>query len=785
MSASLRNSSRGLLLAMLSLGMFWPPCPARAAEPSDIQPSFSRAIQFLRWNAEQQVYQAPQSIHWINANAFWYAARDEQGRRFYVARSPDWMPHPAFDHTKLARELSDILGCRVASADLPFESLVFSGSDLFVKLVGGCNTAGAPRWVEISADGAARVADSPMDARADWSVSPDHKRAFRIHDYNLFLVDLHDLRERAITSDGSQNFYHAARADLTPSEDGPRFWGAPPDVISGRWSPDSRRFMTFQVDTRKVPETFITDFETSRPNPRFAPQAQAGDPEPPHLLPYIVDAESGRRIAVNLAPIAYLFDIDEQVQWSKDGRLVFVLLFSRGEKQAEVYRVDAQTGAATHIFAESSNTFVQMAAHGWRVLNDSRTLLWTSDAQGWTALYRVDLTTGRRRKIAGGSWDLTDVTSVDEQTGWVYFTIIGRQRNRFPYAAQLYRARLDGSDMRILTPEPVNHDIFMAPGGATFASIDGFYDTPPVVRLRGADGKLVVTVTTADARRLLASGWTPPEAVETPSADGRFTVYGLLFTPSAHQSSQKLPLIDLIYPGGHAGPIRVRGFTTDQSSNPRALAELGFAVLLLQGPGSPLRGGAFQRAWWGDLGNLGLANHVAAIRSLAAGRTDIDLERVGILGYSAGGDAAARAIFTYPEVFRAAVSISGSYDYRSIAARWPEKYQGLLQHHPDGTDNYPIPTYQLASRLQGKLLVASGGHDDNVNPAIVMRMVQALTDARRDYAYVLVPNSIHWPFEDPSFMSTMWRFLLENVALERPPERFAINAAPWSASDAP
>jgi dienelactone hydrolase len=759
--------------------------PATAAAPSDNPPNISRAISFLRWNAEQQVYHAPDSVHWIDASTFWYTARDEQGRRFFIARAPDWKSHPAFDHAKLARELGNLPGCHIENGDLPFQSLVTSGRDFFVQLAGGCNTGGAPRWAQITPDATARLADAPVDARTDWSVSPDHKWAFHIHDYNLFRVNLADQREQAVTDDGRSNFYHAARADLAPSEDGPRFWGAPPDVISGKWSPDSRRFMTFQVDTRAVPQTFITDFTTSRPRPRLAPQPQAGDAEPPHLLPYIVEADSGRRTAVNLEPIAYLFNIDEQVQWSEDGRFAFVLLFSRGEKQAELYRVDAQKGAATRVFAETSDTFVRMASQGWRVLKDGRTLLWTSDSEGSTALYRVDLINGQRHKIVAGPWDVTELTSIDEKAGWVYFLVSGRERENFPYAGQLCRVRLNGSDLRILTPEPLNHDIYMAPGGATFASIDGFFDTPPVVRLRRSDGRLLATVATADAGRLLASGWTPPEPVATPSADGRFTVYGLLFTPSQHRSSEKLPLINLVYPGGHAGPVRVWGFTTDQSANPRALAELGFAVLLLQGPGTPLRGAAFQRAWWGELGSLGLSNHVAAIRSLAGSRTDIDLERVGILGYSAGGDAAARAIMTYPEVFRAAVSVSGSYDYRSIAARWPEKYQGLLQHRADGTDNYPVPTYQLASQLRGKLLVAAGGHDDNVNPAIAMRMVQALTDARRDFNFVLVPDNIHWPFENPSFMSTMWRFLLQNVALATPPEQFAINAAPWSSSDAP
>jgi dipeptidyl-peptidase 4 len=749
---------------------------------------YRRAESFLRWNAERKVLHAPTEIHWTAANTFWYSEWDADGRRFVMADSDSGKTWPAFDHERVAQAISKLTGCATTPQALPFLKIsVRPAGTIIAHLDRPCEKSPGDRWIDIARFGSeVQFTEPPLDLRKDVAIAPDGRSAFRIHDFNLFMLTLPDQQESAITQDGTLDFHHAATADLNSSDHSARWGRQPPDVIAGSWSPDSHRFFTFQVDTRAVPKSYVSMVSGVRPIALMEPQALPGDLSPPVLIPYIVDAASHRRINIPLSPIAYLFDAAQHTQWSADGRSLYMLLFARGESRVDLFCIDAETGKSERVFSESSAEFVHIAAHGWRVLADGRTLLWTSDKEGWTRLYAVDLT-GKRTvtTLTTGTWNITKLVHVDEADGWAYLTAVGREADVYPYATQFYRVRVDRPTLQRLTPERMNHDVFMAPDGARFVSIDSLYDRAPVLRVRHADGRAGPVVATADINGLLAQGWTPPELVKVPSADGRFTNYGLLFKPSNFDPARRYPVVDLIYPGPGNGPIRQWGFTTDPSSNPRAIAELGFEVLLLQQSGTPLRGRQFQLAWWGDLGNLGLADHVAGIKALAAQRPEIDLTRVGVVGYSAGGDAAARAILTYPDFFRAAVSVAGSYDYRSISALWPERYQGLLRQNADGTDNYPAPTFTLASKLTGKLFLAHGGLDDNVNPVIVDRMIQALNDADKDYDLMIVPQMNHWPFEDPAFVRRLWDFLVKNVQVSSPPPAHHIEAPPWDASEAP
>jgi hypothetical protein len=67
---------------------------------------------------------------------------------------------------------------------------------------------------------------------------------------------------------------------------------------------------------------------------------------------------------------------------------------------------------------------------------------------------------------------------VDPASRTVWLTGAGRERGD-PYFRYLYSVKLDGSDLKLLTPDSANHDIRMAPGGAHFVDIASTPDRPP------------------------------------------------------------------------------------------------------------------------------------------------------------------------------------------------------------------------------------------------------------------------------------------------------------------
>ena len=89
-------------------------------------------------------------------------------------------------------------------------------------------------------------------------------------------------------------------------------------------------------------------------------------------------------------------------------------------------------------------------------------------------------------------------------------------------------------------------------------------------------------------------------------------------------------------------------------------AEQGFAVVVVDGRGTPGRGPTFERAVWGDLAGPVLDDQVDALHALAADHPDLDLTRVGIRGWSFGGYLAALAV----------ASVMIAVKYRSLCGLW-------------------------------------------------------------------------------------------------------------------
>jgi dipeptidyl-peptidase-4 len=105
-----------------------------------------------------------------------------------------------------------------------------------------------------------------------------------------------------------------------------------------------------------------------------------------------------------------------------------------------------------------------------------------------------------RSRITEGPWLVGDLLNVDEANGWVYFTGLGREAGD-PYLRRLYRVRLDGTDLRRLTPEDADHAVAMAPSGRWIVDTHSRIGVPPVTVLRAPDGRVAMTLEAADASR--------------------------------------------------------------------------------------------------------------------------------------------------------------------------------------------------------------------------------------------------------------------------------------------
>jgi len=218
------------------------------------------------------------------------------------------------------------------------------------------------------------------------------------------------------------------------------------------------------------------------------------------------------------------------------------------------------------------------------------------------------------------------------------------------------------------------------------------------------------------------------------------------------------------------------GFSTGGSGQARSLAELGFIVIQLDHMGTPKRSKAFHDFYYGNMGDNGIPDHIAAIRQLAAQHDWIDINKVGVYGFSGGGFASTDAILRYPDFFKVAVSGSGNHDNRTYGFFWGEKYQGLYKAE-GGSDNFEsAANYNLAKNLKGKLLLTTGDMDNNVHPSNTIRVVDALIKANKDFDMLVTPDVGH--ALPPYGIRRVWDYFVRNLMGAEPPTGYEMIGGP-------
>jgi dipeptidyl aminopeptidase/acylaminoacyl peptidase len=452
----------------------------------------------------------------------------------------------------------------------------------------------------------------------------------------------------------------------------------------------------------------------------------------------------------------------------------------RGYKRNRLIRADAVSGSARNVIDESSDNAIDVGL-SWsspiaRTLLDDTFALWYSQADGWGHIYLHDLNEeGSVRQLTCGPYEVAELCHIDEQARRVYFLASGREPERDPYFHHLYGVSLDGGEPVLLTPDEADHRVSFSPDGRCFIDTYSRVDSPPVHALRASDGQLIAELERTTTDDLLATGWQLPERFRAKARDGTTDVYGVILRPSTFDPQTAYPVIDYVYagpqvnqaPASFADSSRGRG---DGFWHAQAIAELGFVVVMIDGLGMPGRSKAYHDVTYRDLGDGGMADHIAAIRQLGDRYPYLDLDRVGIYGHSAGGYASAHAIFSFPDFFKVCVSSAGNHDHRLDKASWVERYMGLPVE-----DHYREQANQtIAQQLKGKLLLIHGEMDENVHVASTLVVVDALIKANKDFDLLIMPNRPHGCGNDPYFIRRRWDYFVRHLLGATPPAGYRI-----------
>ncbi|MEP6712428.1 MAG: DPP IV N-terminal domain-containing protein, partial [Ferruginibacter sp.] len=484
-------------------------------------------------------------------------------------------------------------------------------------------------------------------------LSPDGKKTAFIKDYNLWVRDVASKKETPLTTDGIKDFGYATdNAGWKKS-----------DRAILLWSPDSKMIATFQQDQRNVSDMYLVSTNVGAPRLEAWKYPLPQDKEIVKIQRVIIEVENAKVIRLKIPADEHRGTLSDDIsssgvyddnEWSADGTKLAFISTSRDHKEEKIRIATAATGEVKEIFQEKVATQYEsgQGAINFHYLQASNEIIWYSERDDWGHLYLYNATTGQlKNQITKGAFVVTRLIKTDEKNRVLFFEANGREKGRDPYFSHFYRVDFDGKKMQLLTPEDGNHIISLSPDAKYFVDNYSKPDVPPTAVLRDMNGKLIATLEKADISKLAATGWKAPEPITVKSRDGKWDLYGLMFSPTTLDKTKKYPIVNYIYPGPQGGGVGSRSFAAARGDN-QALADLGFIVVVIDGTCNPDRSKSFHDVCYGNMADNTLDDQVAGIKQLASTRPYMDLDRVGVWGHSGGGYATAAAMFRYPDFYK-------------------------------------------------------------------------------------------------------------------------------------
>ena len=717
---------------------------------------YARAVSFLMSNLNnKKVFNVNTQFNWFaDSSGLSFVSQSPESRQFNKVDLKKMKVEKLFDHERLAKLLTDSLKKEIKPTELPINTVTYvdkthlefnaGGNDYLLDLT---NYSLSLKKKEES---------DPMEQK-----SPDGKWIAYSKDYNLYIKSTTGTQVKQLSREGVKNYEYASWygwGELIEGENGER-----PAHFSVSWSPDSKWIQTYICDLRIGKKMYLLDWSVDtlyRARLLSYYRGSPGDTDMVYMVPVYFNVETGEEIRkdefrnVNAASF----------EWAKtEPGISYIENRVRGYQQVDVYRYNLATKNQEKIYSETSSTNIDN--YNSQLTEDGEKIVITSERDGWKQLYLLTIKDKTLKPITTGSFYVNDVLFVDKKTQIILFTASGKEQGRNPYFQHLYKIKMDGTGLTLLTPENANHDITVSPDGKYFTDNISTPDQPSRYILRDSkNGKTLTELTKANIDPLIAMNYHFPETFNCIARDGTTTIYGAIWKPTNFDSTKKYPVIDQTYTGPHTFMFPRNFFSSIARSN-QALAELGFVVITVDGMGTANRSKAFHNVSYKNMGK-NLLDHVIAIRELGKRYTWIDTSRVGIFGHSAGGYDAGHAVLEFPDFYKVAVASSADHDFRMEKDWWPEMYMGWPV---DSTYNQ-VSNITMAPNLKGKLLIVHGGIDENVNPSATFKLAEALVKADKEFDMLILPSQHHGysgKYND-YFTKKKWNYFVENLLGVKP-----------------
>ncbi|MFQ5866033.1 MAG: S9 family peptidase [bacterium] len=588
--------------------------------------------------------------------------------------------------------------------------------------------------------------------------APDGRRVSYVREKNIYVEDITSGKIVQLTFDGLGNIINGTSDWVYEEEFGLR--------DGFRWSPDSRHIAYWHFDANGI-GTFYMINNTDSLYPKLIPlqYPKVGTTNSACSVG-VVSAEGGETTWFKVPGDARNHYIPK-MEWAASSEEVVIQQLNRLQNTNKVMLGKISDGSVTTILTEKDDAWLDVN-DDLKWFDHGRQFTWLSERDGWRHLYIVSRNGEKVKLLTPGEYDIVTIQKIDTASGWVYF--IASPDN--PTQRYLYRVNLDGDGKaERLTPQdqPGTHSYQIAPGGRLAFHTYSTFDTPPVVSLISLPGHEQVRILESNSalhKKVAELDKQPTEFFRVKIEDD-VELDAWFIKPPDFDPSKKYPLFFYVY-GEPAGQTVLDKWFGHRTLWHHLIAQQGYLVMSVDNRGTPApRGRDWRKSIYRQIGILASQDQAAAAKAIIKTRTYVDKDRIGIWGWSGGGQMTLNMLFRYPEIYHTGIAVSFVSDQRLYDTIYQERYMGLPDDNEAGyTNGSPIT---FAHRLKGNLLIIHGTGDDNVHYQSFERMVNELIKHNKKFTMMSYPNRSHSLSEGENTKRHLYELMLSYLMENLPP----------------
>ncbi len=567
------------------------------------------------------------------------------------------------------------------------------------------------------------------DEAAEWC--PVSKATAYVKDNQLYVGDEQG-NQRQLTTDGSRDIVYGK--SVHRDEFG---------IYKGTfWSPNGQLLAFYRMD-----QSMVTDYPQVNTFTRIAtlePDKYPMAGEAMHKVTVgVYDLKTQKTIYLDAGdPTDRYFT---NISWSPDSRTVYIQELNRDQTDMQLVSYDAQTGKRLKVlYTEHNDKYVEPQHPIVFLPWDDKKFIFQSQKDGYNHLYLFDTSGRELRQLTKGQFVVLDVLGFNKSKR----QIIILSNECHPLQNNLFAVDEKTGKRTLLDNGKGCHaNVYQADGGhssvlsASGTFIYDNYTEPDVPR------NIDVIDVSKSVRRQLFSAENPWKGYNVPeyscgsikAADGTTDLYYRLVKPTDFDPSASYPAVIYVYGGPHARNVEARwnwysrGWET-------YMAQKGYVVFILDNRGSKDRGLEFEQATFRQLGQEEMRDQMKGVEYLKS-LSYVDVNRIGVHGWSFGGFMTISLMTNYPETFKVGVAGGPVIDWSLYEVMYGERYMDTPQQNPEGYDKTNL--IKRAKDLKGKLQIIQGMNDATVVPQHCLQFIHECNLVGTQPDFYVYPGEPH------------------------------------------